>query len=84
VVKVESFKCDNCGKIRSNDANRWWFFNKVAVAHENNKGRDGPVAPIFGFTVGPFEARTNGLSELHLCGEDCVQKKVSEFLGGKL
>lgn len=82
-MKVESYKCDGCGKLRASDANRWWVLCKLQLGQQLPRS-DQPGAPIWNLRLVAFEDRVGTPGEIHLCGEDCVQKKVSEFLGGKL
>ncbi len=48
-------------------ANHWWLF-----------GIEGGRFAVFG----PWDSRISD-SELHICGEACATKKLSEFMGRK-
>lgn len=80
-MKVESFKCDSCGKLRADDANRWFVVNTVPLRNDDPRAlvKEGMQLQLMSFNW-----KLGKPGELHLCGEACVQKKVSEFLGGKL
>jgi hypothetical protein len=80
-MKVESYKCDNCGKLRANDANRWFIINLFPKRNEDPRAT---VKAGQQLQLDTFEWKTNRPGEIHLCGEDCVQRKISEFLTGKL
>ena len=69
--QVATFKCDNCGKMRSDDTNHWrnlWEgTNRVLViAHWN-----------------PAVAEQNGTK--HACGESCTVTMIQRHMAtGKL
>lgn len=67
-MKVETFKCDVCGKVKG-EANHWW---KLAFMDE---GRPHLV-------LLPMADKYEPTGSIHLCGESCVQRKVSEFMSG--
>lgn len=67
---IESYTCDQCG-TQKKDTNHWWVMSiGLGNAH----------LMLWDQTNEDF---LNGNTALHLCGEACVQKKVSEFMGGK-
>jgi len=76
-MKVETYKCDVCGKVKG-DVNHWWI---VALATDREVGF-GLV--LVAWSEEALDDRSlNHLEDarkLHLCGSECVQKKVNEFM----
>jgi len=68
-MKREIFSCDVCGAEQA-QTNHWF------VAYI--EGRRLTLQPLAG-----NEAGRSGAQQFDLCGEACVAKKVSEFLGAK-
>ena len=67
MAKVESYQCDVCGKQKG-EVNHWWL---ATLDHPEE------------LTLGtwpklPGEYPVEGA--FHLCGSECVIKKVNEFL----
>lgn len=61
------YRCDGCG-VEKREANKWWAITVI----------------VDGLRLQPLHrAEALGLtpSTLVLCGQECVQKKVSEFMG---
>lgn len=57
--------CDVCGTLRTN-ANHWWIAMPVDT----------------GITLLPWDDTIAGVSTaIHLCGEDCLHKYLSNFIG---
>lgn len=67
-MKVETYKCDICGKQKG-EVNHWLY---ALLAEDEMKIRKFPLHPK-NYGGIPPEA-------IHLCGAECVQKKVNEFL----
>lgn len=69
----EAFRCDVCKKVKG-EANHW-FLAVVVIAGDGIFGTPGMLA------IGPW-TKDGALYPLmtHLCGEQCAQKKLSEFL----
>lgn len=67
MAKVESYKCDVCGKQKG-DVNHWFV---VVSATSFLAIRPWPKEPNDAMT---FDGTA------HLCGAECVQKMVSQFL----
>lgn len=65
--RSEVFKCDVCGKQKG-EANHWFLANTPVSPQ--------PVIRICGWNIDAAYMP----EFVHLCGEECVQKKVSEFL----
>jgi hypothetical protein len=61
-MKVDTYKCDVCGKVKG-DVNHWW----LALNGER-------------LIVEPWRSDLVSDGFLHLCGAQCVQKKLNEFL----
>lgn len=76
MAKVESYKCDVCGKQKG-DVNHWWI---TRVGAWKNK-------PCLSLVLWSDEALNapvlHDTTEAHLCGSECAIKKVNEFLGAK-
>ena len=73
MAKSVIYTCDGCGKQKG-EANRWFRFavKKVTV---NPPAREMVVAE--------WDVDDMLANHMHLCGAECVSKKVSEFVGGK-
>jgi hypothetical protein len=65
---VTQYKCDGCGTEKK-EANHWWVIAvEGGVLHLISLDRAG-TRKWDGFEI--------------LCGQECVSKKVSEFMGAK-
>jgi hypothetical protein len=67
-MKREIYQCDQCS-AEQQQTNHWFV---VYI-----EGRKLTLQPLVG-----NEAGRSGAQRFDLCGEACVAKKVSEFLGG--
>lgn len=68
-----TFRCDNCAKLRSNDANHW---RELSLRKE-------PLGPVL--TVATFNPADANPDRDHACGEQCTLAMVQRFLAtGKL
>ena len=67
-VREIAFKCDVCDKAKG-EANHWFLASVSPTA-----------ISIFGWNEGDSARR----EAIHLCGERCVLRKVSEFIATKL
>lgn len=69
---LSTYRCDVCGALKKEN-NHWWLAWREQSTNT--------------FCVQPFESvlRLNGVveNEFHLCGQSCVNSKLSEFMGGK-
>ena len=65
--KIVSFICDECGKQRENDTNRWWQGYYVTKDNFETELR-----------VRKFD-RNDGTATLW-CGEECAMKAFSRWL----
>ena len=72
-MKIETVKCDGCGAVKGEN-NHWW---KIAINNEYHYHYDA---------LGIYHADDlkGAAPYLDMCGEACVIKKVSEFLGQKV
>ena len=63
-MKLDSFKCDACGKLREKDGNRWWSISvelpQLKMEHFSDSHRDEKY--------------------FHLCGEDCALQMIQRWL----
>lgn len=72
-MKVETFKCDICKKMRVDDSNHW------LAGWENNE-----VFPVVALTPFPVSASMDWVTvfdyepDVHLCGQECAQRWLSE------
>ena len=66
-MRKETIHCDVCGRQKQ-ETNHWWMAIPI--------GESG----IDKLLIQPNDADANGFD---LCGSECVQRKVSEFLEGK-
>lgn len=72
-MKVESFQCDECGKRRDSDANRWFLFYL-----------SGPSYSVFSSTQW-FAPAAEDVGIGHACGEECALRAYQRWLQtGKL
>lgn len=67
-MKIETYKCDVCG-VQKGETNHW--FKVIFVA-----GGDG----MFLFPA-HRECMSSEGKEFDLCGQQCVQRKVEEYIG---
>jgi hypothetical protein len=70
--------CDVCGKEKG-ETNHWWRINSIAgsISLEPAESSDKPVFGVLPANLPTVcEKRT-----LDLCGQSCVLKMVSEFMG---
>jgi len=67
----QPYQCDECGKPREKDANHWWL-----MWVELPIGRTPEELMISPWNLEKTEK--DGVK--HLCGQECVQKKVELFL----
>ena len=73
MAKIEQFKCDGCGKLRTEDVNHWWL---VYVMRGSERGMQ--VQPI----SSADESELNESS--HFCGQQCALAFISaQMAGGK-
>lgn len=68
-MRVEAFTCDVCGAMRK-AANHWFLF----VYGD----RSLILEPWDGASAEAIKR-----ADLHVCGNECVNKVVDKFLGGK-
>jgi len=70
----QPYRCDQCGKLRENDVNRWWMlFARYPVSPESGD--------VHWFRMEPWTARRAKVhSAVHACGEDCALKLVQRWL----
>jgi len=66
MAKIETYKCDECGKIKD-ETNRWWIGQTSAM--------DGS-----GLFILPFAPASLKNADMHLCGESCVLKAVAGWM----
>lgn len=67
---IKQYKCDGCGALKK-EANRWWVLrvaNTETILMTIERGEQISIAE----------------GDLILCGQDCVSKKNSEWMGGKV
>ena len=64
-MKLDTFKCDVCGKVREKDSNRWWL-----IIQQKDWLR-----------IEKFSTEAVSLDILaHICGEDCTLQMVQRWL----
>jgi hypothetical protein len=68
-VKLETYKCDGCGKVKG-EANKWY---KLSIINQTLLLE--PFDAPFGLDLGTAITKA-----FDLCGEGCVQKKLQEFM----
>lgn len=64
-MKVDSWQCDVCGKMREKDTNRWWLVS-------------GGAPPEGFLCVATFDRTQAG--DKHVCGEDCAIQLVQRWM----
>ena len=69
-------KCDGCGATKGT-VNHWWM-----VAEKLMHPANGDNPPVAGIVVIPWDERFVKQVK-HYCGQACIQKAVSEFMGAK-
>jgi hypothetical protein len=67
-MKVETFKCDECGKSRDKDSNHWYMI----FADQ----RDAKNIEIRRFDVRQEASRVWD----HICGQECLHKAIDRLL----
>lgn len=67
-MRVNTYECDACG-VQKQKANHWWIIEI---------GNTGVLSLS---RWGDLDAEDEGVA--HLCGEACVQKQISAFMGAK-
>ncbi len=70
--REEIYRCDVCKKQRG-ETNHWFL-----VEFQNVSGERGASIRIFA-----WNDQSADDDVFHLCGEGCVQRKVSEFIAKK-
>lgn len=70
-MKVESYKCDGCGKMKG-ETNHWWIMYA---------SRDLDNAPMFQIYTWPSGTPSDGVK--HICSQECAIKTISEWLGAQ-
>ena len=70
MAKLTSWTCDVCG-VQKQEANHWWTY------HSRGSGDHSSVPIIRIWNWGDCNIPEIG----HLCGEQCVLKKVAEIMG---
>jgi hypothetical protein len=73
-VKVDTYACDVC-QTQKKDTNHWWLMWIREV--------DEPRFEVPAMELTPWNTSALDKAAIHLCGEACVAKKVSEFLNAK-
>lgn len=73
-MKVETYKCDGCGRMKG-ETNHWWvlmqFFARM------------PGFQVFAASPEAEIEREGVYESWDFCGETCLMKKISELLGAK-
>jgi hypothetical protein len=81
VAEKTTFTCDVCGKTKQ-ETNHWWILGStIASTYDND-------TMVSAFLLLPWESGEMEFKFIrgplqHLCGAECAQKKLSEFLGVK-
>ena len=84
-MKIETFKCDNCGRDRDKDTNHW--SHVVGICRNNEKfilmGPLGNTAYV-GFDISQLPAECGEedylTTSVDACGDDCRFSLASRFL----
>jgi hypothetical protein len=71
VARVEQFRCDGCGKLRSDDANHWWCVDvfKTGEIH---------IVPLSDAHEGEPHIR-----QADFCGQQCALAFISAQMAGR-
>jgi hypothetical protein len=72
-MKIQTFRCDVCKTIKQ-ETNHWWLVDIRLTGHSTLDITPWIEIEAQSDTIGSEWTR------FHICGEQCVQKKVSEFL----
>ena len=76
MAKIEQFKCDGCGKLRTDDANHWWVV--LTDATGSTDPRRLALCPL---TV---LGSRDGFNAWDFCGQQCALAFISaQMAGGK-
>ena len=76
--RIVSFQCDRCPSVKG-EANRWWMVEMQPVI-ATNKVEKRAEYPLL--TLEPFDVQRLTPTKRILCGQECVAKEISEFMGG--
>jgi hypothetical protein len=86
VAKLEQFKCDGCGKLRTEDVNHWWT---VFTGDDGVKFSIGRLSNVDESTEGDRRLvhvliRRVARSRFDFCGQQCALAFISaQMAGGK-
>ena len=85
-MRIETFKCDVCG-VTKGETNHWWQlgihgFQKIALLQPHGAGFTVRSAPTTNSPQNVYQAAYAELIEqwFDLCGQDCVNRKLSEVM----
>jgi len=74
-MKIDTYKCDVCGKQKG-DVNHWW------VLWTRGKNPTFQIAlELRTWNEESLKGAVWADKHFHLCGQECVLKQVTEFMG---
>ena len=74
-MKIAGYKCDVCGKEKGTVNHWYWMVVEDGLRLNRWDGQYWDESTQETISYGSRDA-------IHLCGAECVNKKVNEFLGG--
>jgi len=64
-MRINTFQCDECPNVRR-ESNHWWMILDLGLT--------------YGLTVAPWRDEYLGTALFHLCGLECVQRRLFKEL----
>ena len=83
MARSVTYTCDRCG-VSKKEANHWWL---MLVAHEvawYTEQLKGQMLVLMPWSLAEAERSNPEGQKFYLCGEECVQKQVSEFMASRI
>jgi hypothetical protein len=78
-MKIDTYQCDVCGKTKG-DVNHWWIARSAKYGGNSiftmTDWNDKALRSEFDVQGRDVKEK----KEFHLCGSECVIKKVNEFM----